>query len=98
MYIRAFEHVIEGFKEWIVTQGGVIKANTSEWEVLRFDINDQMRIIYKNKRGALTFTHHADVYLYSYLKNSKLGRIRTTLLGELPRPSLERKWDSGIWS
>lgn len=98
MYVKGFEHVKAGFREWLIAKGAEMASPTSEWEVMRFKINDQMRIVYKNKRGVLTFVHHADVYLYSYLKEAKIGNIANILLGEMIEPTDERLWDSGIWS
>ena len=102
MHVNAFMRIKQSFEEWLIGKGFVVRPNTSEWEVMRFKTADQMRIIYKNKYGHLTFTHDADVYLYSYLQETKPWakdkRTKASLLNDLGEPSDQRLWDSGVWS
>ena len=96
MYIKAFEHVKAGFTEWLLARGAEVPSPKSEWEVMRFVYNGQTRIIYKNKHGALSFMYYADVFLYSYLKEAKIGNIANRLLADLWEPTDQQLWDSGV--
>ena len=102
MHVNALMRIKQEFDTWLINKGFVVRANTSEWEVLRFKAADQMRIIYRNKYGNLTFTHDADVYLYSFLQETKPWmkdkRTKASLLDALGEPSDQRLWDSGVWS
>lgn len=47
---------LKRFSTWIGTNGGEVLATTNPWEVLRFQGNGQVSIIYKKRNGDLTFT------------------------------------------
>ena len=97
MNVYDFEKIKDDFVLWLKQQEAIMHAPTSEWEVMRFKANDQMRVIYKNKRGGLSFVHHADVYMHAYLSSKPESKVCRRLLRDMMPPTDQRLWDSGIW-
>lgn len=47
------------FNLWLVDQGAEILSPTNDWEVLRYRLNSELHIIYKNKHERLTYTNRS---------------------------------------
>lgn len=48
---------------YIEREGGLILPPTNEWEVTRYRLSGVIHIIYKNKKGQLTFTGRSKVHV-----------------------------------
>jgi hypothetical protein len=57
---------IKQFETWLSEHGAVIKDPTNEWEVIRFQTEAGVSVIYKRKTGHLTFTGEADEAYRAY--------------------------------
>ena len=50
---------LKGFSKWLSERGAVMIAPTNEWEVIRFESDQGIGIVYKSGKGRLTFSGDA---------------------------------------
>lgn len=80
------------FKEWLVQNGAEVLIPTNPYEVVRFRANNQVSIIYKSKRGDMTFTGESEKAYdcYKHAKPWAGGNRKTGTPGVTTRTILER--------
>lgn len=78
---------VEKFKTFLSTHGATLLIPTNEWEVVRADIRGQTSILYKNKRGDLTW----DSKLEEAYQAWKGGLSWTGLNGERTKNRVKKR-------
>ena len=69
---------LNAFKSWLVSNGSAVLAPTNEWEVLRFQGDGQIGVIYSNGVGRLSYVNGADEVLFAHINNQPWRAIPKT--------------------
>lgn len=62
---------LERFTEWLRAGGATIEKPRSEWEYLRYTFAGFVNIVYRNKKGKLTYTNNSASHCKQWINNEK---------------------------
>ena len=68
---------VQKFGEWIVAQGGEVRAPTSEWEFLRYSVPEHgVLVIYVNAKGRMKISEKTQEHIKLFEAGKPLGIVK----------------------
>lgn len=68
---------IDAFSEWVEAQGFNRAAPTNEWEMVRYQSDSGWNIVYRTKKGRITWTGDARKHYLSFLNGGMQPKAKT---------------------
>lgn len=60
---------LDRFKQWLKSGGAAIEEPKSEWEYLRYVFGGSVHLVYRNKKGGLTFQQDSQTHFDQWQAN-----------------------------
>ena len=74
----------EKFGEWVVAQGGEVRAPTSEWELMRYHLPELgVLVVYVNGKGRVRISEKTQEHIKLYEANKPLGIAKRPSSGKV---------------